>query len=197
MEPNENPSDPRSSQLRDYARRFEAVKGEARTLVAGLDEAAFNWRHDPEHWSVAECLDHLNTAGRLLLPKLDEAIRRGRARKMERDGPFDYGWLGRWWIEAMQPSSRRRFKVPKAFEPSSSSLAKEEVLATFLALQDSLVQRVHEADGLDLRRVKAPSAAFPLIRLPLGVWFESTAAHERRHLAQARRVMAHIDFPAP
>jgi hypothetical protein len=95
----------------------------------------------------------------------------------------------------MQPSSRRRFKVPRVFEPSSSDLECREVLSTFLYLQDQLIARVEASKGLDLRSVKAASAAFSLLRLPIGAWFESTIAHEQRHLAQARRVMQRTDFP--
>ncbi len=188
-------AEPQSAQLREYVQQFEALKQEAGVLVNGLSAEAFNWRYHPESWSVGECLDHLNTTGALLLPRLDAAIARARARHVAGEGPFDYGRLGRWWIRQMQPSSRRRFKVPRAFEPSSSTLDRDAVLAAFLKLQDDLAARAAAADGLDLRRVKASSAAFPLLRLPLGAWLESTVAHEQRHLGQARRVKARADFP--
>lgn len=185
---------PESPQLQAYKQQFEALKAEAQTLVAGLDEDAFNWKPAPDSWSVGECLDHLNVTGTLLLPNLDTAIERGRARNKTGDGPFTYGWVGRWWIDTNKPSGRRA-KTPNVFVPSSSTLHKQETLEAFLALQDALIQRIRAADGLDLRRVKAPSAAIPLLRFSIGVWFESTLAHERRHLAQAQRVIAHADFP--
>lgn len=180
-----------------YVQGYEALKEEAIVLVNGLDETAFNWRHDPESWSVGECLDHLNTLGALMLPKWDEALKKGKANDLIGHPPFDYGFLGRWWINTMQPSTRRRFKTPKVFQPSTSDLRCDDVLATFLDLQDQFIKRVEASRGLDLRRVKAPSAAFSLLRLPLGAWFESTIAHEERHLAQARRVMHHVGFPMP
>jgi hypothetical protein len=180
-----------------YVQGYEALKEEAIVLVDGLDETAFNWRHDPESWSVGECLDHLNTLGVLMLPRWDEALKKGKANDLVGQPPFDYGFLGRWWINTMQPSSRRRFKTPKAFQPSSSDLHCDDVLATFLDLQDQFIKRVEASHGLDLRRVKASSAAISLLRLPLGAWFESTIAHEERHLAQARRVIQHLDFPSP
>jgi hypothetical protein len=184
-----------SHQLQVYQEQFEALKEEARVLVRFLDEEAFNWRPAPDRWSVAECLDHLNRAGRLLLPKLDDAIAQGRAGGLTGEGPFDYGWLGRWWIRSMQPVSRRRLRHPRAFAPSASRHLVEDVLRTFLTLQDDFIERIYAANGLDLRRIKAPSAAFSMLRLPIGAWFESTVAHEERHLAQARRVMAHPAFP--
>lgn len=186
---------PRDEQLQDYARQFEALKEEAQVLVKGMGDEAFNWRPAPDRWSVGECLDHVNVTGRLLVPKLDDAIAQGRERGLTAEGPFDYGWLGSWWIKQMQPSARRHFTSPRVFEPSSSTLDKDEVVQAFIILQDDLIARLHAADGLDLRRIKAPSAAFSLLRLSLGAWFESTVAHEKRHLAQARRVVAGVGFP--
>ena len=162
-----------------------------------MSHDAFNWRPAPDRWSVAECLDHLNTAGTLLVPRLEKAIEHGHRNETTAEGPIEYGWLGRWWISAMQPASRRRFKSPKLFRPSSSDLVKEDVLATFLALQDDFIRLVRASEGLDLQRLKAASAALPVLRLSVGVWFESTAAHEERHLAQARRVTAQAGFPYP
>lgn len=182
-------------QLQECQEQFEALKEEARVLVNGMSSEAFNWQPEPGRWSVGECMDHLNTLGSLMLPKLDAAIAQGHAKGLTGDGSFTYGWLGRWWIRTLQPSSRRRIKTPRIFEPSASMLDKETVLAAFLTLQNDLIKRLHAADGLDLRRVKAPSAAYAWLRLPIGVWFESTAAHEERHLAQARRVVAHPQFP--
>ncbi len=183
------------AQLQDYARQFDAIKQQARVLVNGMSDEAFNWRPDPERWSVGECLDHLCRTGSLLLPKLDAAVASGRSRDLTGEGPFDYGWLGTWWIQQMQPASRRTFKSPRPFAPSSSALEKEAVVEAFVALQDQLLERLHAADGLDLRRIKAASAALSVFRLSLGAWFESTVAHEQRHLAQARRVVAHAGFP--
>lgn len=119
-----------------YVQGYEALKEEAIVLVDSLDVTAFNWRHDPESWSVGEYLDPLNTLGALMLSRWDEALKKGKANKLTGTPPFDYGFLGRWWINAMQPSSRRRFKTFKVFEPSSSDLQCSEVLSTFLDLQD-------------------------------------------------------------
>ncbi|MDX1546753.1 MAG: DinB family protein [Rhodothermales bacterium] len=188
---------PASPELCAYQTQFEALKQEARVLVNGMEADAFNWRPAPDRWSVGECLDHLNRTGALMVPRLERAIARGRSKGLTAEGPFTYGWLGRWWIRAMQPASRRKMTTPKVFRPSASALEPAPVVAAFEALQDDLMALVRAADGLDLRRVKAASAALPVLRLSLGVWFASTAAHEERHLAQARRVMAHAGFPHP
>lgn len=186
---------PQAPQLQSCYRQFETLKQEAKALINGMDDDAFNWRPAPERWSVGECLDHLNIVGSMLVEKVKPAIEQARAQQRFAEGPFEYGWLGERFVSAMQPSARRTFTAPKKFVPSSSSLSKTEVLERFMDLQDTLKVCVCAADGLDLQRIKVRSAAFPLLRLPLGAWFEGTAAHEERHLVQARLVIQHADFP--
>jgi hypothetical protein len=62
------------------------------------------------------------------------------------------------------------------------------VLPTFLHLQRQFTIQIELADGLDLRRVKVPTPITSLLKLSLGGSLAMAAAHERRHMAQARRV---------
>jgi hypothetical protein len=49
---------------------------------------------------------------------------------------------------------------------------------------------------LDLARVKAPAPGLGPVKLNLHITFAWIAAHERRHLWQARQVRGHAGFPA-
>ena len=69
------------------------------------------------------------------------------------------------------------------------------VLPTFLHVQDQLTLQLERAEGLDLRRVKVATPISRFLRMSLGMMFAQVAAHERRHLAQARRV--HQKLPPP
>ncbi|MCU1237633.1 MAG: hypothetical protein JWP63_5600, partial [Candidatus Solibacter sp.] len=62
------------------------------------------------------------------------------------------------------------------------------ILPTFLHVQRHLGIQIERADGLDLRRVKVLTRITKLFKLSLGATLALTAAHERRHMAQARRV---------
>jgi hypothetical protein len=63
-------------------------------------------------------------------------------------------------------------------------------MAAFRAYQVQYIDRLRQANGLDLARarVRSPAAA-GWLRIPLGCAFALTTAHERRHLWQARRVL--------
>jgi hypothetical protein len=178
------------SQLDDYQSGFIDFKDEATTLVADVDRSLLKAQPDPDTWSAVQCIDHLNTAGWLLLRSMEKNIQRARAEGPHGNPPFDYGFVSRWFVHVMEPSSGWTFDAPSLFEPDApNTLYPNEVVDEFLALQGEFAECVETTEGLDLRRLRLSSPAIPLLRVSLGAWFEATLAHQRRHLNQARRVL--------
>jgi hypothetical protein len=63
-------------------------------------------------------------------------------------------------------------------------------------LQEQLSRQLEQASGLDLAYIKVPAPEAPPLRFNLKFTFAWIAAHERRHLWQARQVRNHAAFPA-
>ena len=80
-------------------------------------------------------------------------------------------------------------------EQSAPGEDDQSPLPRFMALRGRLAQRLGDAKGLDFGRVKVRSPFVPLLRVDLESAFLVVAAHERRHLWQARRVTEEEDFP--
>jgi hypothetical protein len=166
-------------------------------VVADLTDEQFNWNAEPGRWSMAQCLDHLCVTGAQILPRMDQGIERARARQWFSSGPFRYGRLGNWFVRANSATERpprRRFKAPQLYAPSAEPPL-SEVVPVFLQLQEELISRLHDANGLDLARVKVSSPVSRLVRLSLGQWFTLVAGHQERHLWQAEQVRRHANFP--
>ena len=175
-----------SPEIRDYVRQFEDVKSAARHLVEGLSDEQLRWKPAPDRWSIAECFSHLNVTADQYYPAIDSSMRRARKRGLLGEGPFRHGfWMNRF-IRMMEPPARRSFRAPRMFRPRTRALADE--IPTFFAHQSAIIERVHQANGLDLSRVKVVSPLTSLMRMSLGQCFGLLAAHERRHLWQAARV---------
>ena len=187
------------AQLEDYQSTFRSLKDEATTLVAGVEAERLQHPPDGETWSVAQIFNHMNTAGWLLLNTLEDAIEQAREEGPYGEPPFRYGFVSRWFVRSMKPSSGWTFTAPSIFEPEASeTLYPDEAVEEFRALQDQFANCVASAEGLDLRRLRVGSPAVPLLRISVGAWFEATVAHERRHLEQARTVLeALTDAEAP
>lgn len=181
-------------ELESYRVEFDKARGRIHDILDGLDDEQFNWRPAENAWSVAECLDHLVSLNSQMCRKLDEGIEKGRENGLTADGPFKYGFIGNWFINLASDSEagrKRKFKAPAAYAPTSNHTI-SRLEKAILEVQDDLILRVEHANGLDLARIKVPSAAANWLKLSLGQWFKLLAGHQRRHFLQAEDVKAQI-----
>ena len=175
-------------EFEDLGRQFRLIKSDSNTLISGLSQPAFNWHRESAAWSIGQCLEHLNVTARAYLPRLDESIERARRQRCLGPGPYRYGRLQMWFVQSMEPPVKRRFTAPKVFRPQSVQLQLSETLNAFLSCQDEIAVRLQGARAIDLRRATVRSPVIPLVRFSLGIAFAMIAAHERRHMWQARQV---------
>ncbi len=183
------------SELVNYIRQFEEAKTVAGTLVDDLSETQLAWRPKPDGWSIAECLSHLNVSIDRYLPVLDGAIERGREGGMTGRGPFRHGFIVNQIIRSMEPPPSWRASAPTLLRPRPNPPA-EQMLPRFVQGQDALIQRVRAANGLHLARIRITSPASRFFRMSLGQCFGLLAAHQRRHLWQARGIRDTDGFPS-
>ena len=181
-------------EIENYRQQFERLAAEADALVAPLSEEQFTWQPAPGSWSVAECIEHLNVTAREYLPRLDEGIAEAIRRGLFGEGPFTHDLVGRIFVRTMEPPAKIRVKAPTSFHPGPKR-ARSEIMAAFRAYQVQFIDRLRQANGLDLRRAKVQSPASKWVRMSLGSGFALMAAHERRHLWQAQRVTTNEGFP--
>ena len=179
------------SELEKYRQQFEEIAAQAQELSAGLTEAQFNWRPSPEQWSIEECLSHLTMVGQAELLAIEAAIDEAKAKGVTGGGSFDYPVWERFILRETEPPVRHAMPAPKRFVPLHGQPV-TGILPTFLHVQRNFAIQLARADGLDLRRVKVPTPITRLLKLSLGATLAQAAAHERRHIAQARRVRAQL-----
>ncbi len=161
-------------------------------MAAGLTEAQFNWRPAPEQWSIEECLSHLTMVGQVELLAIVAAIDQAKAKgltgaSVTNGGPIEYPIWERFILRETEPPVRHSLSAPKRFVPLHGQPI-TGILPTFLHVQRNFGIQIARADGLDLRRVKVPTPITRFLKLSLGATLAQAAAHERRHIAQARRV---------
>jgi DinB superfamily len=180
--------------LEAAARQFTETKREAAELTQGMSDRQINWRPGPGRWSIGQCLEHLAVSTDAALPAIDRAIAQARERGWRADGPVRYGWFTRWMTGSMEPPPKRRMKTFRIFDPPHETLTGAEALATLHASRDRLLERVRQAEGLSLKRPIVVSPVSRLFRMPLGGYLAFLAAHDRRHLWQAREVRGASGF---
>jgi len=167
--------------------RIVVARQDVVQIVTVLTDEMARTRPDPQSWSVADCLDHLCVTGRKILPRIGAGIERARDQGWYSDGPFRYSMLGNWFVRESGPQGYpgRKYITPKLYRPARE-WPFEEIVRSFTHLQDDILNRIREANGINLGRVKIASPAAWWIRLSLGQWLELIAGHQERHLLQAR-----------
>ena len=187
---------PVRTQVTEWLNQLFLVDRDVRLQLERLSEEQFQWRPGPGKWSVGECLNHLAITTGLVVPNLRAALDRGRVEGIKGEPPFQYGWLGGWFVRAMETPGKRGMRAPGNFVPPAG-LPKSAVLGRFAAVQQEFKDVIESAPGLALDQLKAPSAArgSGWIKLNVAAWIAATLAHERRHVAQVERVIKAPGFP--
>lgn len=181
-------------EIDEFRRRFDQLADDADALVAPLSDQQFFWNPSAGAWSIGQCIDHLNVTARVYLPQLDEGIANAIRHGHYREGPFKYWRLARMFVRFLEPPARLRSKAPAALLPPTGR-TRREIMAAFRAYQVQYVDRLRQANGLDLARGRVRSPIVSWLYMPLGTGFAAMIAHERRHLWQARKVMEMPGFP--
>jgi DinB superfamily len=172
----------------------EAITGDANTFFGHLNSEQLNWKPAADSWSVAQCLDHLISANREFHPVFDRILK-GEHRKTFLHGiPFLPAFFGRVMINAVSPGSQRKFNAPGSARPSSSSID-PKIVDRFIANQRETLAMMKSLEGSDPSGIIITSPFAGVVVYSLLDAFRLVVAHERRHFAQARRVMETQGFP--
>ena len=185
---------PLHPELDNIQRQLYLVNTSVEVLVKSLDDAQMNWTPAPGRWSIAQCLEHLTLSNQAFRKVMEAAIEQARMEHCYSSGPYRYGWLGERFVKSLEPGAGFKARNPKPVTPGAQ-LVGEKVAKEFFEENRTLVALIARANGLDLGRVRVTSPFLKLFTISLGQSFRLLAAHERRHLEQARAVRASRGFP--
>jgi len=174
-------------QLADLEIQLDQQTSRMRALVDNLDEQSWGRRPPSGGWSVAECIQHLNITSRSLLPALHAALERlssGGRREPSRYRRDLFGWL---LTRSLEPPARRKYVTSAPFDPVDIE-PREEVVAEWANLQDSLKGVIRACHGLDLMKATIVSPFNKRVRYNVYSALLILATHQRRHLWQAEQV---------
>ncbi len=181
-------------ELESLDQQFRAIRQDADQLIAGLNNDQLSWRARPGSWSIAECLAHIAKIHEIEIGTLRGVIEEGRKKGILGKPPFKYSWVSRWFVRSMEPPVKQKFKVPKVYV-SPPGPDPQKAIEDFRKTIPDMQEVVKNSSGLDLGKIKAPSAVTRLLRMNLGVRIALFAAHDRRHLWQAWNVRKDPSFP--
>jgi len=172
----------------------EAIAGDAKALFGHLNAEQLNWKPAADSWSVAQCLDHLISINREYYPVFDRIVKGEYRKTFLHSMPFLPAIFGRLMIKALSPEAQRKLKAPGAARPSSSSID-PQIVDRFIAHQRETLAKMRSLEGSGPAGIIITSPFLSVVVYSLLDTFRLIVAHERRHFAQAQRVMETDGFP--
>ena len=172
----------------------EAIVSDARTLFDHLNERQLNWKPDGDSWSVAQCLEHLISTNREFFSVFDRILKGDYRKTLLHRMPVLPSVFGRMMVKALSPNSHQKFKAPGAVRPSSSSIDLQ-IVGRFITQQRETLAKMRSLEKNDPAKTIITSPFASVLVYSLLDAFRIIVAHERRHFAQAQRVMETDGFP--
>ena len=166
-----------------------AIQRDAHAFLASLTESQATWRPHPSAWCVTECFEHLALTNKTYLVAMQPVATAARRDNKLRRRPALPGFFGAWFVRSLEPPSKIRAKAPKNIQPRTApSLA--DASTDFLDSQFAVINFFRFNADLDLASIRFPNPFLKGLRFSLATAFHAIPAHERRHLHQARALLA-------
>lgn len=136
-------------------------------------------------WSIAQCLEHLNTYGDYYLPLFEKGLATSQDNLTAET--LKSTWLGKLAIDSMNPEkSKKKFNAMKGHIPEAVLDAKG-VVAEFINQQEHLLQILRMAKNKRIQQIKIPISIAKFLKLNLGDAMQFLIIHNERHIQQANR----------
>ena len=183
-----------SSEITGLVAGLSQISDDVGMKFGGLSAEQLNWKPSLESWSVGQCLDHLINSNRPYITIVDEALTGNRPTRAIERIPVLPGLFGKLLIKSLDPKSVRKLKAPSKFQPASSNVP-GTIVSDFVKQQSEVAARMEAAKRLNPDRVIITSPALSVITYSMLDAFRVIVTHERRHFAQAERVIQNPHFP--
>ncbi len=181
------------AQLAQIARELAHAEQRLERIARIVPGDRWNVRNDPDHWSVGECIAHLNLTSEAYLPRIWTAIAEARelprltGRRYRRD---PIGWLFSRLVGPLPSFAGKRIgrvKTTAAFIPAGRE-PYSVLTAEFKRLQGDLAHALRESDGLQIDRISILSPFGDKVRYNCYSALSIIPPHQERHLDQAELV---------
>jgi hypothetical protein len=178
--------------LGEVSAALDDVAGDAERSFGWLTPAQLNWRPDARAWSVAQCFEHLHTANRLMVTAARHAL--AHPPTLWRRVPLVPAFFGRQLVRSQAPETARKFTTSAIATPSQSAID-AGVVERFVAGHRNRAEWIRSLDPDVAARTIMVSPFVRFITYSVLDGCRLMAAHDRRHVEQARRVMQTAGFP--
>src|SRR5688572_20969871 len=166
---------------------LEAMAADVPASFGRLDVRQLNWRPDATKWSVAQCLEHLLAANRLMMAAARRALDESEPRTLFQRLPGLPRLFGTMLIRSQAPQATRKYTASPLAQPAASDIA-PDVVERFVSQNREIAGWLRTLDEPRAARVIMVSPFVAVIVYSVLDGARLVIAHDHRHIEQARRV---------
>jgi hypothetical protein len=173
---------------------LDAIPADVQAAFGRLDARQLNWRPDATKWSVAQCLEHLLAANRVMVQAAQHGLDETQPRTFWQRLPGLPRLWGRLLVRSQAPHATRKYTAPSLAQPAASDIA-PDVVERFLVQNREILSWLRGFDDSRAARaiMTSPFATFITYSVLDGA--RLIMAHDHRHVEQARLVTQAPGFP--
>lgn len=151
-----------------------------------LTESELLFQKDETSWSIAHCIEHLNTYSNYYLPLIQNSLNKLQ-NENNRDMNYKAGFLGAYFIKKINPiTGKNKMKAHKKHYPIINSDV-SQIISKHLNYQEELVKLIRNSSNVNLNKKTIPVSIFKPIKLSIGDTLHFIIEHNARHLIQASK----------
>lgn len=177
-----------NEELPKIIQEAKAIAEDAQKIFGSLTTEQLNWKPNAESWSVAQCFEHLIVIDASYFPIMEKVARGEYKHSFKERLPILPRLFGKLIINAVKPETKRKLKAATNFAPSKSEID-GRIIEKFVKHQQEIIEHIKMTANVDVANfiITSPVASFVTYSLLDG--YKVIVEHERRHMAQAERVI--------
>lgn len=171
--------------LNEAENQLEKQLNEVISVFQNLPETVLLKPAPNNGWSIAECIEHLNTYAAFYQPQVAVALE--KAPHNNNPAVFKHSFLGRYFIASMDPTrSKKKFKALKRHIPLNVENP-NTVVSTFIQNLENMLTLLKQASDKNLLKNSVKTSISSWIKISPGDAIQFLLTHNKRHLEQAGR----------
>lgn len=169
-----------------------SVTSDVRDSFGGLTAEQLNWKPAPDSWSIGQCLDHLIKSNEEFYPELDKLAAGTRKNTLWQSISPLSGVAGAFLVSTLKKEGNK-VKTNQKMTPPSDVAA--DIVERFSQHQSQFIEKIRATAGADWHKTVLTSPFVKIMTYRMDTGIEAIIEHEKRHVRQAKRVMAMEGFP--
>ena len=173
--------------------QMSEIAADAKAAFGSLTVEQLNWKLSENSWSVAQCLDHIIKTNHEFDAEFEKLASGTRKNSFwESYSPFS-GWAGNFLIGVIKNDAKKAKAPTQRIVPPSDVDA--GIVDTLLNEIAEVNKKIEACAAADRQKTVVTSPFLKVFTYKLDDALTVLVEHSRRHVRQAKRVMAADGFP--